>query len=169
MSRILHDPAGAHLGGAALIRSIEGTDVVYDPEQDRRNDAVYAEHKQAVARGKKRVLRTTATGELHSYAGDEIGFTPGRGQVQVSTWWGMGMLTAVLGFLFVLALIMFFTPMTEGRQPYWGALFLVVLAGFGGWYTFGLARDEFRATRLRKDRGAPTPGSSGHLPPEYSR
>ena len=57
--------------------------MVYDPERERRNDAVHAEHKQALARGEKRVLRTTATGELHSYAGEEIGFTPGAGQVQI--------------------------------------------------------------------------------------
>ena len=60
--------------------------MVYDRERERRNDAVYAEHKRAVAAGEKRVLRTTSTGELHSYPGDEIGFSPGRGQTQVSTW-----------------------------------------------------------------------------------
>ncbi|WP_460667968.1 hypothetical protein [Kocuria himachalensis] len=52
--------------------------MVYDPERARRNDAVYAEHQQALAAGEKRVLRTTATGELHSYANDEIGFTPAQ-------------------------------------------------------------------------------------------
>lgn len=66
-------------------------------KRERRNDAVVTEHKEALARGEKRVLRVTTTGELHSYADDEIGFSPGRGQAQVSTWWGMGILTAVLG------------------------------------------------------------------------
>jgi len=142
--------------------------VIFYSEQQRRNDAVYAEHKQAVARGEKRVLRTTATGELHSYAGDEIGFTPGRGQAQVSTWWGMGIVTAVLGLLFAFSWVMFLTPVVEGRPPYWGALFVIALAGLGGWYTFGLARDEYRASRRRKERGIPQPGTSGHLPSEYS-
>jgi len=142
--------------------------VIFDREQERRNDAVYAEHKQAVARGEKRVLRTTATGELHSYAGDEIGFTPGRGQAQVSTWWGMGIVTAVLGLLFVFSWVILLTPLGKGEPPYWGALFLIALSGLGGWYTFVLARDEYRATRRRKARGAPKPGSSGHLPSEYS-
>jgi hypothetical protein len=49
---------------------------VVDRELERRNDVVRAEHKAAVARGEKRVLRKTVTGELHSYSGDEIGFTP---------------------------------------------------------------------------------------------
>lgn len=75
--------------------------MVFDRERDRRNDAVYAEHQEALARGEKRVLRRMDTGELHSYPGDEIGFSPGRGQVQVRTWWGMGIVTAVLGLLFV--------------------------------------------------------------------
>jgi len=142
---------------------------MFDREQERCNDAVYAEHKQAVARGEKRVLRTTATGALHSYAGDEIGFTPGRGHPQVSTWWGMGIVTAVLGLLFVFSWVMLLTPVMEGRQPYWGALFLIALSGFLAWYCLGLARDEYRATRRRKERGAPEPGTSGHLPSEYSR
>jgi hypothetical protein len=40
---------------------------VVDRELERRNDVVRAEHKAAVARGEKRVLRKTVTGELHSY------------------------------------------------------------------------------------------------------
>jgi hypothetical protein len=138
--------------------------VVYDPERERRNDAVYAEHKQAVARGEKRVLRTTAAGELHSYAGDEIGFTPGAGQPQVSTWWGMGIVAAVLGLLFVFSSAMFLTPVVQGRPPVWSALFAIALGGLGAWYTLGLARDEYRATKVRKERGAPEPGTSGRLP-----
>jgi hypothetical protein len=142
--------------------------VVYDPERQRRNDAVYAEHKQALAAGEKRVLRTTATGELHSYAGEEIGFTPGAGQVQVSTWWGMGIVTVVLGLLFVFSWALFFAPVLKGESPFWTALFLTALTGLGGWYTFGLARDEHRAAKLRKERCAPKPGTSGRLPSEYS-
>jgi hypothetical protein len=143
--------------------------MVYDPERARRNDAVYAEHQQALAAGEKRVLRTTATGELHSYANDEIGFTPGAGQVQVSTWWGMGIVTAVLGLLFVLSFFILLAPMAQDRPPYWGALFVSALAGFLAWYCFLLARDEYRATQLRKERGVPKPGISGHLPGEYSQ
>jgi hypothetical protein len=138
--------------------------VVYDSERERRNDAVVEEHKQALAWGEKRVLRRTAAGELHSYAAEEIGFTPGRGQVQVITWWGMGIVTAVLWAGFVFSWVLFFAPVVKGEPPMWGALFLTAMGGLFGWYTFGMARDEYRATKLRKERGVPKPGSSGHLP-----
>ena len=89
--------------------------MIFYSEQERRNDAVYAEHKKAVAAGEKRVLRTTSTGELHSYPGDEIGFTPGRGQAQVSTWWGMAIICAVLGLLFLGSLVMLTVTLMQGR------------------------------------------------------
>lgn len=132
--------------------------MVFDRERERRNDAVYAEHKEALARGEKRVLRRTDTGDLHSYPGDEIGFSPGRGQAQVRTWWGMAIVSAVIGLLFIGSCVMFLAPLVQGGQPSWGALFPMGLAAFGVVFTFGLARDEYRATKLRKERGAPKPG-----------
>ncbi|PNI10390.1 hypothetical protein CXX84_02685 [Arthrobacter sp. AFG7.2] len=136
--------------------------MTFDRDRERRNDDVYAEHKAALARGEKRVLRRTDTGELHSYPGDEIGFSPGRGQVQVRSWWGMGIVSAFLGLLFLGSSVMFLASFGQGADPEWGALFAIVLGGFGAWYTFGLARDEHRATQLRKERGAPEPGA-GHV------
>ncbi|MGO4435656.1 hypothetical protein AB4Y88_20945, partial [Paenarthrobacter sp. RAF9] len=82
----------------------------FDRERERRNDDVYAEHKEALARGEKRVLRKTDTGELHSYPADEIGFSPGRGQVQVRSWWGMGILAAVMGLLVILSGVILLAP-----------------------------------------------------------
>lgn len=136
--------------------------MIFDRERERRNDEVYAEHKQALARGQKRVLRRTDTGELHSYPDDEVGFSPGRGQVQVRTWWGMGILTFGLGVVFLGSLALFFVPMAQGEGPLWGALFGVALGGVVGWSTFGMARDEYRAKKLRKERGSPKPGG-GHV------
>lgn len=103
----------------------------FDRERERRNDDVYAEHKEALARGEKRVLRKTDTGELHSYPADEIGFSPGRGQVQVRSWWGMGILTAVMGLLVILSGVILLAPVSRGEQPFWGALFLTAFGGFG--------------------------------------
>jgi hypothetical protein len=131
-------------------------------EQERRNDAVYAEHKKAVAAGEKRVLRTTSAGELHSYPGDEIGFTPGRGQAQVSTWWGMAIICAVMGLMFLGSSVMLTVSLLQGRGE-WGALFPILLGAFGFLYAFGLSRDEYRATQLRKRRGSPKPGASGRV------
>ncbi|WP_104042578.1 hypothetical protein [Arthrobacter sp. ZGTC412] len=133
--------------------------MVFDREAERRNEAVYAEHKEALARGEKRVLRRTDAGELHSYSADEIGFSPGRGQAQVRTWRGMGILTTVMGLLLVLSLVVLLAPMGRGEPPFWGALFLTALGGFGVLYTFGMARDEYRAKKLRKERQALEPGA----------
>lgn len=137
--------------------------MVYDRERERRNDAVYAEHKKAVAAGEKRVLRTTSTGELHCYSGDEIGFTPGRGHAQVSTWWGMGILMVVSGIILLACLWLFQRPLWEGKPPEWAVLWPIGLSGFFTPYAFFLARDEYRATQLRKLRGSPKPGTSGRV------
>jgi len=136
--------------------------VTFDRDRERRNDEVYAEHKAALARGEKRVLRRTNTGELHSYPGDEIGFSPGRGQAQVRSWWGMGIVSAFLGLMFVGSMVLFLASFRQGTSPEWGALFAIGLGGFGAWFTFGLARDEYRAKKLRKERNAPEPGA-GHV------
>lgn len=137
--------------------------MVYDRERMRREDAVYAEHKKAVAAGEKRVLRMTSTGELHSYPADEIGFTPGRGQAQVSTWWGMGILMIIMMFGLVAGVWLFQRPLWDGNLPEWGALWLIGFAGFLTLYTFNLARDEYRATQLRKLRRSPKPSSGGSV------
>ncbi|WJH23523.1 hypothetical protein [Pseudarthrobacter defluvii] len=136
--------------------------MTFDRDRERRNDEVYSEHKAALARGEKRVLRRTNTGELHSYPGDEIGFSPGRGQAQVRSWWGMGIVSAFLGLMFVGSMVLFLASFRQGTSPEWGALFAIGLCGFGAWFTFGLARDEYRAKKLRKERNAPEPGA-GHV------
>lgn len=133
--------------------------MVYDRERERRNDTVYAEHKRAVAAGEKRVLRKTSTGELHSYPSDEIGFTPGRGHAQVSTWWGMGVLAVFAGLITAFSVVLFLDPLGRGEGPFWGALFLTALTGAFTYYAYTLSRDEYRATRLRKRRGSPKPGT----------
>ena len=137
--------------------------MVYDREQFEREDAVYAEHKEAVAAGEKRVLRKTSTGELHSYPADEIGFTPGSGHAQVSTWWGMGIIMMIMMIGLVVGVWLFQRPLWEGGPPEWGALWLIGSAGLMTLYTFNLARDEYRATKLRKRRGSPKPSSSGRV------
>jgi hypothetical protein len=137
--------------------------MVYDREQFEREDALYAEHKEAVAAGEKRVLRKTSTGELHSYPADEIGFTPGSGHAQVSTWWGMGIIMMIMMIGLVVGVWLFQRPLWEGGPPEWGALWLIGFAGLMTLYTFNLARDEYRATKLRKRRGSPKPSSSGRV------
>lgn len=133
--------------------------MVYDRERERRDDDAYAGHKQAVAAGEKRILRRTSTGELHSYPREEIGFTPGRGQAQVSTWWGMGILALFSALIAVFSVMLILGPLLDGESPLWGGLFLTAFAGAFTIYALRLARDEYRATRLRRLRGSPKPGT----------
>jgi hypothetical protein len=73
----------------------------------------------------------------------------------------MGIVTAVLGPLFVASWVILLLPLGEGGQPFWGSLFLMASAGLGSWYTIGMARDQYRATKLREERGAAKPGGGG--------
>lgn len=136
---------------------VKGTVAVVDQELERRNDAVRAEHKAAVARGENRLLRRTVTGALHSYASDEIGVNPSNNQ-QVKTWWGMAIVAAFLWLLFLGSWLLLFSPLSQGDGPAWGALFPIVLGGLGGWYALRLSRAEYRAAKVRKQRGVPEPG-----------
>lgn len=132
--------------------------MVYDNDRKQRNDEVYAEHKAALARDEKRILQTTTAGELHSYREDEIGFLAGRGTPQVRTWWGMGILFWLMVLLGLGTLVVVLLPLARGGSAPWGVLFVTVLAGLLGWFFFGLARDEYRATKVRRSRGTPDPG-----------
>jgi hypothetical protein len=49
------------------------------------------------------------------------------------------------------------------RPPLWGGLFVTALSGGATFYTFTVARDEYRATQLRMLRGSPKPGTSGRV------
>ncbi|MDT0215334.1 hypothetical protein Q9R29_15690 [Rothia sp. ARF10] len=126
----------------------------------RRDQAVTAAHEEAVARGEKRVLRKTRNGLLHSYPADEIGFTPGSGQPQVRTWWGMAVLAVAMALITLGSVVgMFLVPMSRGHGPQWAGLFLVVMGGLFTWYAVRLARAEYRAGKVRKERGSPEPGA----------
>jgi len=129
-------------------------------ERKRHNEAVYAEHQAAVAAGQKRVLRNTSTGELHSYPA-EIGFTPGSGQAQVSTWWGMGIIAVGAAILTVFSIVLLLAPVGQGQGLMWGTLFVTALGGGITFYAVSMSHREYRATQLRKLRGSPKPSSSG--------
>lgn len=126
----------------------------------KQDEAVTAAHDEAVARGEKRVLRKTTTGELHSYPADEIGFSPGRGQAQVRTWWGMAVLAVLMALLSLSSVVgMFVLPMSRGDGPEWVGLVPLAMGGLFTWYAGGLARDEYRAKQVRQEKGSPEPGA----------
>ncbi|WP_192903937.1 hypothetical protein [Nocardioides albidus] len=130
-------------------------------ELEQRNDALHAEHLAAIARGEERVLRLTRTGELHSYAPDEIGLGEVTAGTQITSWWGLSLLATTFGALFVLSWVIVLTPaIRDGGPPTWGGLALTALsAGLGGW-TLVLARRQYAARATRRRRGAPEPSDS---------
>lgn len=133
-------------------------------DRQRRDDAIRAEHQRALARGEKRVLRTTATGALHSYAGDEIGFTPGRGHVQVSTWWGMGIVTTVLWIGFVFSWVLLFAPVAQGEPPMWSALFLTGIGGSSAGTPSGWPGTSTARPGCASNAASPSPAPAGACP-----
>lgn len=124
----------------------------YEDEQTR------ARHNEAVAAGEKRLLtRSMDGGRLHSYAADEIGFARAGSGPIVTTAPGMLLLglffTAVTAFsIFLIA-----APAANGQDPLWGALVLTIGGIAGLAYALRLALSEFRARKIRRERGVPDP------------
>ncbi|SEB75379.1 hypothetical protein [Arthrobacter woluwensis] len=131
--------------------------MAFSNDRERHNDEVIREHKAALARGEKRVLRHTKDQGLRSYPADEIGFSPGRGHPQVSTWWGMGILFTFMVLLGLGTLVVLFVVLANGGPAPWGILVVTAFAALLSWYFFGMARDEYRARKLRRNRGTPEP------------
>ncbi|GAA3662764.1 hypothetical protein GCM10022237_23280 [Nocardioides ginsengisoli] len=126
-------------------------------ELEQRNDAIHAEHRAAVARGEERVLRLTRTGELHSYRPDEIGLGPVTAGIQVTSWWGLAILTAFFVAMFVASWLVVLVPVARGGSPAWGGLAMTALSAPLGIFTAHLSREQYRARRTRQARGLPEP------------
>ena len=127
---------------------------------------VYANHRVALERGETRHLFRTATGAVHSYAPEELGFPPeGAPHRNRPTTWRMGLLilSVHVGFI-VLGLVTFLLPMRDGVTPNWWLLaFIVVAFSSTGYTTLRYTHEHYRAEKLRKARGVPTPGRGAEL------
>lgn len=129
----------------------------YDAESRRRDDEIRERHDQAVAAGEKRVLSRTMEGRLHSYARDEIGFARAGSGPIVTSAVGMVVLASVFAAFTVLSVLLITAPTSQGQDPLWGALFLTFGGLAGTIYAGRLAAAEFRAKRVRRERGIPEP------------
>ncbi len=124
------------------------------------DETVAAEHRAAVLRGEDRFLRLTRTGELHSYLADEIGL-PARGSGrEVTSWWGLTILTVLFAVLFVGSWTIILLPLATGESPAWIGLLPAALGAGMGLFTGSLARMQFRARRVRISRGVPEPSDA---------
>ena len=129
----------------------------YDAEVRRRDDDMRERHEQAVAAGEKRVLSRTMEGRLYSYARDEIGFARAGSGPIVTSAVGMVVLGVVFVAFTVLSVFLVAAPTAQGQDPLWGALFLTFGGLAGTIYAVRLATAEFRAKRIRRERGIPEP------------
>ena len=129
----------------------------YDAEGRRRDDDMRERHEQAVAAGEKRVLSRTMEGRLYSYARDEIGFARAGSGPIVTSAVGMVVLGVVFVAFTVLSVFLVAAPTAQGQDPLWGALFLTFGWHAGTIYSVRLATAEFRAKRIRRERGIPEP------------
>lgn len=135
---------------------------------EQASDAnVYAKHRLALEQGETRHLFLTATGEVHSYAPDELGFPPeGAPHRDRPSTWRMGVMilgiyAVILGFGLAVHLI----PIRDGVIPNWWVVAFIVAGCVGsGYVTFRYTREHYRAEKIRKQRGVPTPGRGAEVP-----
>ena len=71
----------------------------------------------------------------------------------------MAVICFILLAVTITTLLAVIIPAVSGQHAPWAGLIGTVMGGLGVWYTFGLARDEFRAKQVRRARGRPEPGS----------
>lgn len=129
-----------------------------DAADRQHDDEVRSRHDRAVAAGEKRLLtRTQDRGRLHSYAADEIGFARAGSGPIVTSAFGMVVLAVVFAAVVVFSLVLVAAPASHGESPLWGALVLTVIGAAGVLYAARLAISEFKARRIRRERGLPEP------------
>ena len=129
-----------------------------DAARRREDEQTRAWHKHAVAAGERRLLtRTMDGGRLHSYAADEIGFARAGSGPIVSTAPGMLVLGAVFAAVTAFSIFLIAAPTANGQDPMWAALVLTIGGIAGLVYAVRLALSEFRARKIRRERGIPDP------------
>ena len=126
--------------------------------RQKRNMAMKAWHDAAVAAGREQRLVRTETGQLHSYALDELGLKPATTGNQLTSWWGMAILgTFSASFAGVLAYLGLSGSAPEAGS--WVATALSVLFFGLSWLCFHYAAADYRARQRRRERGVPEPAS----------
>ena len=128
-----------------------------DAERSRRDEATRQWHHQALAAGQRRVLVRTMSGELYSYARDEIGVLTASSHPTVRSAAGFIMIAIFCAALSAFSILLVAGPTSQGQNPMWGALILTAAGVGGGVYAARLAGIAVKARRLRAERGIPEP------------
>ncbi len=110
-----------------------------------------------MASGQRRVLVRTVSGELHSYARDEIGVVTASSHPALRSAAGFIVMAVFFAALAAFSILLVAGPTSQGQDPMWGALILTA-AGVGGVvYASRLARVAAKAKCVRAERGIPEP------------
>lgn len=126
-----------------------------DAARSGRDEEMRRWHDQALASGQRRVLSRTVSGELHSYARDEIGIVTASSHPALRSAAGFIVMAVFFAALAAFSILLVAGPTSQGRDPMWGALILTA-AGMGGVvYASRLAGVAAKAKRLRAERGIP--------------
>ena len=116
---------------------------------------MFDEHREALARGEERVLRRTVAGTVHSYKKDEH-VAPSDDPYNLRSLAGGILISAIyIGFA-VFCALMFFVG-DGGVYPAWLLPVGAVACVYAGRPAFVFCRDEYRASKVRKERGVLQP------------
>jgi multisubunit Na+/H+ antiporter MnhC subunit len=131
--------------------------MVYDAARSRRDEEVRQWHDQALAAGQQRVLVRTTSGELHSYAKDELGVVTASSHPTVRSAAGFVVMALFFAAVAVFSILLVAGPTSQGQDPLWSALILTAAGVGGAVYSARLAGIAAKARRLRAQRGIPEP------------
>ncbi len=101
--------------------------------------------------------RADHSGELHSYAQDELGVVTASSHPTVRSAAGFVVMALFFAAVAVFSILLVAGPTSQGQDPLWGALILTAAGVGGAVYSARLAGIAAKARRLRAQRGIPEP------------
>lgn len=131
----------------------------YDAREKARRDAATTDaHQQLIkSTGQKRVLVRASDGELFSYSKEEYGVAKSGHGPTLHTVWGYLIAVVALLALTVMSFLILGQAIQVDPSAIFGAGFLVLLALTLLFYFTRNLVIEWRARKLRKERGLPRP------------
>lgn len=127
-------------------------------QREKRDEATTTAHNVLVERtGEKRRLVRAVTGELVSYSREEYGVGKSGHGPTVQTVWGYMVMIVVLGGLTAMGFLLLAQAIADEPSAAVGAVFMIALSLTFLLYSARNLVIEWRARKLRKERGLPRP------------